>query len=97
MAIVTPEIIQQVARLARLRLEGRALEQFAGQLDEILGYVRQLQAVPTEGIMPTSHVLPLSNVLRADERCPSLSQDAVVALAPASQPPFVKVPKVIGS
>ena len=95
MAIVTPEIIQQVARLARLRLEGRALEQFAGQLDEILGYARQLQAVPTEGITPTSHVLPLANVLRKDECYASLRQELVTALAPASRPPFVTVPKVI--
>ena len=95
MAIVTPEVIQQVALLARLRLEGPVLTQLAAQLDEILAYVQQLQAVPTEGIEPTSHVLPLSNVLRKDEPRPSLSQQAVLALAPASQKPFVKVPKVI--
>ena len=97
MAVVTPEVIQQVALLARLRLEGSALTQFVAQLDEILAYVQQLQAVPTDGIEPTSHVLPLSNVLRKDEPHPSLSQEAVLALAPAPQKPFVKVPKVIES
>ena len=95
MAVVTPEVVKQVAMLARLRLEGKALTQLAAQLDEILQYVRQLQAVDTEHVEPTSHVLPLSNVLRKDEPQPSLSQEAVVALAPAAQPPFVKVPKVI--
>ena len=97
MGIVTPDVVKQVARLARLRLEGPALAQLAAQLDEILEYVRQLQSVPTEGVEPTSHVLPLSNVLRKDERGASLSQDAVIALAPVAQPPFVKVPKVIES
>ncbi|MBI3320660.1 MAG: Asp-tRNA(Asn)/Glu-tRNA(Gln) amidotransferase subunit GatC [Candidatus Omnitrophica bacterium] len=92
---MTPETVQQVALLARLRLEGQALTQLAAQLDKILQYVQQLQAIPTEQVEPTSHVLPLSNVLRKDERCPSLSQDAVLALAPARQSPFVKVPKVI--
>ena len=95
MAVVTPEVVKQVAMLARLRLEGKALTQIAAQLDEILQYVQQLQAVDTERVEPTSHVLPLTNVLRKDEPTPSLSQDAVVALAPAAQPPFVKVPKVI--
>ena len=95
MAVVTPEVVQQVAMLARLRLEGKALTQIAAQLDEILQYVQQLQAVDTEGIEPTTHVLALTNVLRKDEPRPSLNQDAVVALAPAAQPPFVKVPKVI--
>ena len=95
MAVVTPEIIKQVALLARLRLEGQALAQLAVQLDEILQYVQQLQAVDTARVEPTSHVLPLSNVLRKDEPGPCLSQDAVLALAPASQRPFVTVPKVL--
>ena len=95
MGVVTSEVVKQVAWLARLRLEGEELAHIAAQLDEILQYVQQLQSVPTEGVEPTSHVLPLSNVLRADTRQPCLRQEAVMALAPAAQPPFVKVPKVI--
>ena len=95
MSVVTPDIVKQVAILARLRLEGQALEQLASQLDEILQYVQQLQSVPTDRIPPTSHVLPLSNVMRKDEPGGSLSQDVVIALAPDTQPPFIKVPKVI--
>ena len=95
MAVITPEVIAQVARLARLRLEGSALTQFAAQLDEILQYVQRLQAVDTERVEPTTHVLPLSNVLRKDEPRPSLPAEAVMALAPAQRPPFVAVPKVL--
>ncbi len=95
MSVVTPDIVRRVAQLARLRLEGKSLDQLAAQLDDILTYVQQLQAVKTAGVEPTSHVLPLGNVLRKDEPRPSLSQDQVLALAPASQTPFVKVPKVI--
>lgn len=95
MSVVTPEIIKQVALLARLRLEGPALSQVAAQLDEILTYVQQLQSVPTDRVEPTTHVLALTNVLRQDEPRPSLTQDTVIRLAPAAQPPFVKVPKVI--
>ena len=95
MALVTPDIIRQVALLARLRLDGPALAEFAGQLDEILQYVQHLNAVPTDHVEPTSHVLPLSNVLRADEPQPSLSVDAVMALAPAKKPPFIAVRKVL--
>ena len=95
MGIISPEIMKQVAVLARLRLEDKALGQLASQLEEILQYVQQLQAIDTQGVEPTSHVLPLTNVLRKDEPQPSLPQQAVVSLAPAAQPPFVKVPKVI--
>ena len=95
MPVVTADVVKQVALLARLRLEGSALTQLAAQLDEILQYVQQLQATSTDRVEPTSHVLPLSNVLRKDEPRPSLPQKTVLDLAPTAQPPFVKVPKVI--
>ena len=95
MSVVDPEIIKQVALLARLRLDPDALNVFSAQIDEILEYVRQLQAVSTEGVEPTSHVLPLANVLRKDEPQPSLTQEAVIRMAPDAQAPFVKIPKVI--
>jgi len=95
MSAITPDIVRQVALLARLHLDGEALARVTAQLDEILEYAKQLQAVPTDTVGPTSHVLALSNVMRKDEPAPSLPSDAVAALAPAKQPPFVKVPKVI--
>ena len=95
MPVVNQDVVKQVARLARLRLEGEALTQLASQLDEILAYVQQLQAVPTDRIEPTTHVLPMANVLRPDQPVPSLDQAAVTAMAPDAQPPFMKVPKVI--
>ncbi len=95
MSLISPETVRQVAKLARLSLDDEALSKTALQLDEILQYVQKLQAVPTDSVEPTSHVLPLSDVLRADEPTPSLGASAVVALAPAKHPPFIKVPKVI--
>ncbi len=95
MSNATPDIVKHVALLARLRLEGEALAKTAAQLDEILEYVKKLQAVPTDQVEPTSHVLPLSNVLRKDQPQPPLPNEAVMRLAPASQPPFVNVPKVL--
>ena len=95
MSVVTPEIVKQVALLARLRLEGEALSQTANQLDSILEYVQRLQKVATDQVEPTTHVLPLSNVLRPDQAHSSLPQEAVVRLAPAAKPPYIKVPKVI--
>jgi len=95
MSVVNPDTIRQVALLARLRLDPEALHQFSGQIDQILEHVRRLQAVDTQGVAPTSHVLALANVLRKDEPSPSLTQEIVTALAPAAHPPFIKVPKVI--
>ena len=97
MSAVTPEIVSQVAELSRIRLKGEALAQMASQLDKILTYIQKLSAVPTDGVEPTSHVLPLTNVLRADEGAPSLPAQVVMDLAPAKHRQWVSVPKVIGS
>lgn len=95
MAVVNQDTVKYVAKLARLRLEGEALTQFVTQLDGILQYVRQLEGVATDTVEPTTHVLPMANVLRPDEPVPSLSQAIVASLAPESHPPFIAVPKVI--
>ena len=95
MAAITQDTVKQVAKLARLRLEGEALAQCVSQLDGIVQYVRQLEAVNTDQVPPTTHVLPIANVLRKDEPSPSLSQAIVTGLAPEAHPPFIAVPKVI--
>ncbi|MBI3088525.1 MAG: Asp-tRNA(Asn)/Glu-tRNA(Gln) amidotransferase subunit GatC [Candidatus Omnitrophica bacterium] len=95
MSVVTKQDVQHVARLARIRLEDAELATFVPQLDEILGYVRQLQSVSTEGVEPTSHVLPLANVTRPDANQPCLDPERALRLAPARHNQFVKVPKVI--
>ena len=95
MAIVNQDTVKHVAKLARLRVEGEALARLIAQLDGIVQYVRQLEAVATDHVEPTTHVLPIANVLRPDEPRPSLSQAIVAALAPESQPPFIAVPKII--
>lgn len=95
MAVLTQTTVQQVAHLARIRLTADDAARLTGQLEQILEYVRRLSAVATDGVEPTTHVLPLRNVLRQDAPQPCLGAAVVTALAPAAQPPFVKVPKVI--
>ena len=93
--IVTPQDVEYVARLARLHLEPDALQRLTAQLEQILAHVQQLQQVPTDGVEPTTHVVPLGNVLRADVLQPSLPAETVAALAPDRQGAFVRVPQII--
>ena len=93
--MITPEVIRQVAALARIHLNEKELATFTGQLDKILTHFQDLQKVQTDHVEPTSHVLPLQNVFRQDRVEPSLPQEEVVKMAPARQGPFVKVRRVI--
>jgi len=95
MSHVSPEEVRHVADLARIALSDEEMAVFAPQLERILDYIEQLRQVPTDNVDPTSHVVPLSNVLREDDVGACLPMETVVALAPVRQGPFVKVPRII--
>ena len=95
MSHVSPTDVRHVAALARIALTDEEVALFQPQLERMLEYVEQLGPLPTEQIPPTSHVLPLSNVLREDVVGPCLPTETVVGLAPARQGPLVKVPRII--
>jgi len=93
--ILSDEQVRWVAHLARLELTEVELTAYGGQLSSIMNYVDQLRAVPTEGVEPLSHALPLVNVLRDDIVAPSLSAAETLANAPARQGDYFTVPAVL--
>jgi len=87
--------VEHVARLARLALAADELDQMRTQLDAILGYVAQLRRIDTTGVEPTTHVLPLANVMREDEIRPSYPTSAMLANAPEPDGELIRVPKIL--
>ena len=87
--------VEHVARLARLDLSAEEKERMRSQLDAILGYVEKLRQVDTTNVEPTSHVLPLVNVMREDEVRPSYPVDVMLANAPQREGEYVHVPKIL--
>lgn len=92
---ITREEVEHVARLARLELSEEEKERMTRQLDGILGYVAKLDELDTSQVEPTSHVLPMLNVMREDEVKPSLSPGDALANAPDCEPPYFRVPRII--
>jgi aspartyl-tRNA(Asn)/glutamyl-tRNA(Gln) amidotransferase subunit C len=96
MAQITREDVAHVARLARLRLSDVELDTFTGQLAKVLDHARDVEALDVGDVPPTAHPYPLQNVLRPDERRPSLDRDAVLAGAPDTEDGQFRVPPVLG-
>lgn len=92
---LTAEDVLHIARLARISLSEPEVERLAAQLSGILGNFEALSAVDTEGVEPTAHPLPLSNVMRADTVAPSLTQAEVLANAPEQEEGFFRVRAVL--
>lgn len=92
---ITIADVEHVARLARLELTGEEKILFAGQMGAILGYVEKLKQLDTEGILPTSHAVPMENSFREDQVRPSIGIAKALANAPQRAESFYRVPKVI--
>ena len=63
-----------------------------GELSGILDHVDRIGNLDLEGVEPTSHVVALENVLRADRPRPSLPRDAALAEAPEPSDGAFRVP-----
>jgi len=89
------EAVDHVARLARLDLPEDERERMKDELTTILEHVERIQALDLEGVEPTSHTVPLSNVLRKDEVRPSLAPEIALANAPDAEDGRFKVPRIV--
>lgn len=93
---ISREEVARLAKLARLALTDDDIDSFAGQLDAILGYVGQIQAIDTSGVTPTGNPLRNVNVTRADVVQTSLTQQQALAEAPAADEGRFAVPQILG-
>lgn len=92
---ITMKDVEHVANLARLELSEDEKAQFADQLNAILKYAEKLNELDTEGVPPTSHVLPITNVMRDDVNRPSMPVEKVMANAPDEEDGMFRVPAVL--
>jgi aspartyl-tRNA(Asn)/glutamyl-tRNA(Gln) amidotransferase subunit C len=92
---ITREQVEYVAKLARLAISEEEKAVFGKQLSSILTYVETLNRVDTTDVEPTSHVIPMQNVLREDTVKPSLPHEVALANAPDHDGGCFRVPKII--
>ena len=93
---LSPSDVEHVAQLARLALTADEVEQLTEQLTVILDHAQDVAALDLEGVPPTAHPLPLTNVLRPDDVRPSLDRDEVLAQAPSTEDHRFRVPRILG-
>lgn len=84
--------VLHVAKLARLELSDEEVSNMAAELSGILEHVDRISELDLEGVEPTSHVVALLNVLRADEPRKSLDRDEALAGAPDPADGAFRVP-----
>ena len=92
---VEPKQVQQVAKLARVAISDESLAESAEQLNQILNYVQQLQAVELPAdVKPFFGAIESVNAIRADENKTSTDRETILGNAPDSDGEFYQVPPV---
>jgi aspartyl-tRNA(Asn)/glutamyl-tRNA(Gln) amidotransferase subunit C len=87
--------VEHIATLARLTLGPAELDEVTDKLSRIVEFVDQLQAAPTDDVVPMAHPLNQVQRLRADEVTESDERDRIQANAPSVDGGFYLVPRVI--
>jgi len=89
------ELVEHIARLARLDLSDAEKKAYAEQLGMILEYADRLNALNTDDVVPLDHILPIKNVFREDQVKPSPPREEMLANGPMVEEGQYKVPKII--
>lgn len=87
--------VRRIARLARLEVSAEEVERTRDQLNGILAFVEQLQAVDTAGISPMAHAVDVVQRLREDRVTEPDRREDFQAIAPEAEAGLYLVPKVI--
>ena len=95
MSDITADDVRKVAHLARLDLPEETIATYTGQLERILDYVDQLQAVDTEGVPATTRAVEVVNVIREDTVEATEVREALLDQAPLREGDFFRVPKIL--
>ena len=89
------KIVEYTQKLAMLEMPEAEKNAFADQIGKILKFVEKLNELDTRDVKPTAHILPLENVVRADEVKSLYRREDFLAIAPEHDGVFFKVPAVI--
>jgi aspartyl-tRNA(Asn)/glutamyl-tRNA(Gln) amidotransferase subunit C len=89
------DTVRRIARLARIRVDDAQLAPLADELNNILGWIEQLDEVDTDGVEPMTSVVEMVQRLRADAVNDGGIADDVLANAPDAADGFYTVPKVV--
>ncbi|MBU6412796.1 MAG: Asp-tRNA(Asn)/Glu-tRNA(Gln) amidotransferase subunit GatC [Planctomycetes bacterium] len=88
--------VRKVASLSRLALNDAQLQTAQHDLAAVLDYMTRLQSLDLKNVQLLTSIAGENARLNADTPGPTLTNDQLLAMAPDTMPPFIKVPKVMG-
>jgi aspartyl-tRNA(Asn)/glutamyl-tRNA(Gln) amidotransferase subunit C len=95
MSEISTDLVRHLAGLARIDLSDAEVESLTGELAQIVESIAKVAEVATPDVVATSHPIPLQNVFREDEVCPSLTVEQALSGAPEREGDRFKVASIL--
>jgi len=92
---VNNKLIQDIAKLSKLKFDDSAEEKMKADLEKMLAFVDKLNEIDTEGVDPLIYMSEEVNVLREDKITEETSQEDALKNAPEKDSDYFKVPTVL--
>ncbi len=92
---ITNELVGNLANLSKLSFDKEGTSEIRNDLQNMVGFIEQLQSVDTNGVEPLLHMGDAVNVLRQDQVQDSIERTDALLNAPLANNAFFKVPTVI--
>lgn len=87
--------VRRIAELAKLSFTDEEAASLQAEMNSIIAFARQLDDLALESVPMTQHIVPMVNVLRADETGHCLSVDRILRAAPAREDAHISVPRTV--
>lgn len=93
---ITIKDVEHVAALSMLYVSEEDKLGLQKNLDDIIAHVQKLNELDTDGVEPTTYILPQKNIFREDAvRETNIAREELLANAPAQEDGYFLVPKVV--
>ncbi len=92
---ITDELVDHIAHLARLSFQGSEKEIMKSDMERILGFIDQLNAINTDDVEPLIFMSDAINVLREDKVKQEITQDEALKNAGHHDSDYFKIAKVL--
>ncbi|MEE2746136.1 MAG: Asp-tRNA(Asn)/Glu-tRNA(Gln) amidotransferase subunit GatC [Pseudomonadota bacterium] len=92
---VDEKMVRQIAKLAKIKVSDNVVTSLTTELEEILGWIEQLNEVDTSNVEPVTSVIATEFTTRNDEVVIGNKREDVLANAPEVGKHFYTVPKVV--
>ena len=94
--MISKKEVEHIAKLARLGLSEKEMEKMEKELSSILEYFEKLKEVDVSQVEPTSHSVPIENVMREDKINEKRKEQSakLLYLAPETKDGYLKVKSI---